>query len=68
MIKGIPKVNQLFGLVTLPMANSANGSEIRRSPVEVFSGLSHYLQVFVHPNGGWFGISEPSTVVSNKHV
>ena len=37
-----------------------DGSEIRRSPVEVV-GLSHYLQGFIHPR--WlFGISEPPTV------
>ena len=28
--------------------------EIRRSPVEVGSCLSHYLQVFLHPRGGEF--------------
>ena len=39
---------------------TVDGSEIRRSPVEVCS-LSRYLQGFIHPS--WlFGISEPSTV------
>ena len=38
-------------------SQEGNGSlllieEIRRSPVEVGS-LSHYLQGFIHPNGGW---------------
>ena len=32
--------------------NAVDGSEIRRSPVEVGS-LSHDLQGFIHPNGGW---------------
>ena len=27
------------------------------SPVEVGS-LSHYLQVFIHPNGGFYSVSE----------
>ena len=35
-------------------------AEIRRSPVEVGS-LSHYLQGFIHPNGGAGFL--PSTVV-----
>ena len=35
-------------------------AEIRRSPVEVGS-LSHYLQGFIHPNGGCLGF-QPSTV------
>ena len=29
--------------------NTADGSEIRHSPVEVGSTLSHYLQGFIHP-------------------
>ena len=42
---------------------TVDGSEIRRSPVEVGS-LSHYLEDFIHPR--WFSrqISEPSTVSS----
>ena len=39
---------------------TADGSEIRRAPVEVGS-FSHYLQGFIHPR--WlFGICEASTV------
>ena len=42
------------------VGNTVDGSEIRRSPVEVGS-LSHYLYGFIHLR--WlFGISEPSTV------
>ena len=41
--------------------DTVDGSEIRRSPVEVGDRLSHYLQRFIYPR--WlFGISEPSTV------
>ena len=48
------------------MCGTVDGSEIRRSPVEVLS-LSHYLQGFKHPR--WlFGISEPSTVVSFAQI
>ena len=41
-------------------STTVDGSEIRRSPVEV-GGLSHDLPGFIHPTGGFFGISEPST-------
>ena len=34
-------------------STTVDGSEIRRSPVEV-GGLSHDLPGFIHPNGGWF--------------
>ena len=41
--------------------------EIRRSPVEVGSWKSHYLQGFIHPR--WlFGISEPSTVLLKPNI
>ena len=55
-------------LLRVPGANkqgilllTVDGSEIRRSPVEVGS-LAHYLQGFIHPR--WCRISEPSTVVT----
>ena len=41
------------------MSHTVDGSEIRRSPVEVGS-WSHYLQGFINPR--WCRISEPSTV------
>ena len=46
------------------MSHTVDGSEIRRSPVEVGS-LSHYLRSFIHPNGGCLGF-QPSTVVAEK--
>ena len=41
--------------------HTVDGSEIRRSPVEVGS-FSHYLQGFSTIPGGDRGISEPSTL------
>ena len=55
--------SSLAGLLFAPAYDdTVDGSEIRRSTVEVAS-LSHNLQGFLHP--GWFSrrISEPSTVV-----
>ena len=56
----------LTSLFLWQRGNTADGSEIRLSPVEVGS-LSHYLQGFIHPS--WlFGISEPSTVWLQRHM
>ena len=43
---------------------TVDGSEIRRSPVEVGS-LSHYLRGFVHPNGGDRRISSIKGIVAH---
>ncbi len=56
----------LTSLFPWQRGNTADGSEIRLSPVEVGS-LSGYLRGFIHPR--WlFGISEPSTVRLQRHM
>ena len=58
-IVGLQNMN--FPVVFQP-SNTVDGSEIRRSPVEVGS-LSHYLHGFIHPR--WFAGFLPSTVPLN---
>ena len=46
-------------------SDTVDGSEIRRSPVEVGS-LSHYLQGFLHPR--WCRISSISCMLHSKNL
>ena len=51
--------------------HTVDGSfEIRRgNQLRDRSCISHYLQGFIHPKGGWLaGISEASTVIPDLHV
>ena len=58
------EVGTLINLFNVFPVGTVDGSEIRRSPVEL-DHLPHYLQGFIHPR--WlFGISEPSTVFKEK--
>ena len=54
MIAADFRLEEMFGLkgIILTLHDTLDGSELRHSPVEVGS-LSHYLQGFLHPNGGW---------------
>ena len=56
-------IRQISVEVAVNINNTVDGSEIRRSPVEVGS-LSHYLQGFIHPM--WCRISSIDSINVNR--
>ena len=49
----------VWGLIGVDTVDERNPA-----PLDLIRGLSYYFRSFIHPNGGLFRISEPSTVVT----